>query len=148
MRNRLIKNLDYKERQWLYKAVFRMILADKNVAKEEVDELMESLRRVAGRDFKDFAEVTHSPEFLERLGPLKGICYEHAFVILAEIVRVAAIDSRVVLEEEELLKEVLSLLDFDESAVDKVVQWAKKLALVNAEELKLQEELVAHYLHC
>lgn len=148
MRNRLIKLLDYKERQWLYRAVFQMILADKNVAKEEVDELLESLRRVAGRDIKDFTEVTHSPEFLSRLKPLKGICYEHAFIILAEIVRVAAIDSRIALEEEHLLKEVLSLLDFDDRAVEKVVKWAKQLALVNAKEKDLKEEMLGHYLSC
>lgn len=147
MRQRLINELDYKERQWLFKAIFRMTLADKNVAKEEVDELLESLRKAAGRDIKDFKEVTHSPKFLERLKPLKGISYEHAFIILAEIVRVAAIDSKVVLEEEELIKEILSLLDFREEALEKVMKWAKRLALVNAEEETLKTELIAHYLH-
>jgi hypothetical protein len=147
MRQRLIKVLDYKERQWLFKAVFRMILSDKNVADEEVDELMESLKRAAGRDIKDFKEVTHSPDFQERLKPLKGISYEHAFIILAEIVRVAALDSKVVLEEEELIKEILSLLDFGEEALEKVMKWAKRLALVNAEEAVLKNGLITHYLH-
>lgn len=147
MRNRLIKNLDYKERKWLYKAVFHMIMADKNVAREEVDELMESLRRVAGKDIKDFKEVTRYPEMLERLKPLKGISYDHAFIILMEVVRVAAIDSRIVLEEEEMLKDVLQLLEFDDKAIDKVMDWAKKLALINEEESNLKQELVAHYLH-
>ncbi len=147
MRQRLINTLDYKERQWLYKAIFRMILADKNVAAEEVEELTESLRRAAGRDIKDFKEVTHSPQFLERLKPLKGISFEHAFIVLAEIVRVAAIDSKVVLEEEELIKEILSLLDFGEEALEKVMEWAKKLARVNAEEESLKTELITDYLH-
>lgn len=147
MRNRLIKNLDYKERKWLYKAVFHMIMADKTVAREEMDDLMESLKRVAGKDIKDFKEVTRYPEFLERLKPLRGISYDHAFIILIEIVRVAAIDSRIVLEEEELLKELLKLLDFDEKAIDKVMIWARQLASINEEEKHLKEELVAHYLH-
>lgn len=124
-----------------------MILADKNVAAEEVEELTESLRRAAGRDIKDFKEVTHSPQFLERLKPLKGISFEHAFIILAEIVRVAAIDSKVVLEEEELIKEILSLLDFGEEALEKVMEWARKLARVNAEEESLKTELITDYLH-
>lgn len=146
MRNSLIKKLDYKARQWLYKAVFQMILADKNVAKEEVDSLLESLRRVSGKDIKDFSQVTSSPEFLVSLKPLRGISYDHAFIIVAELVRVAAIDSRIALEEAELLKEVLSLLDFDNRAIQKVVKWAKQLATVNAEEHYLKEELLSLYL--
>ncbi|MCG8333307.1 MAG: hypothetical protein MJE63_02250 [Proteobacteria bacterium] len=146
MRNSLIKKLDYKARQWLYKAVFQMILADKNVAKEEVDSLLESLRRVSGKDIKDFSQVTSSPEFLVPLKPLRGISYDHAFIIVAELVRVAAIDSRIALEEAELLKEVLSLLDFDNRAIQKVVKWAKQLATVNAEEHYLKEELLSYYL--
>lgn len=123
-----------------------MILADKNVAKEEVDSLLESLRRVSGKDIKDFSQVTSSPEFLVPLKPLRGICYDHAFIIVAELVRVAAIDSRIALEEAQLLKEVLSLLDFDDSAIQKVVKWAKQLATVNAEEHYLKDELLVHYL--
>lgn len=123
-----------------------MILADKNVAKEEVDSLLESLRRVSGKDIKDFSQVTSSPEFLVPLKPLRGISYDHAFIIVAELVRVAAIDSRIALEEAELLKEVLSLLDFDNRAIQKVVKWAKQLATVNAEEHYLKEELLSYYL--
>lgn len=141
MRKRLIKELDYKERLWLAKAIFRMIVADKNVAKEEVDDLLESLKRIAGKEIVDVSEVTRSPEFMQPLQPLKGVDYHHAFIILAEIVRVAAIDSKVVLEEEELLKEILELLDFDRSALDKVLEWARRLAIVNQEECELKEEL-------
>ena len=58
---------------------------------------------------------------------------------------IATIDSRVVLEEEELLWEVLSLLDFDDKEINKIVARAKKLALVNSEEEGLKEELLFHY---
>lgn len=147
MRNRLIKKLDYKERQWLYKAIFHMIMADKTVAHEEVDELLETLKRVAGKDIDDFKAVTCSPEFLSPLKPLKGIKFDHAFIILSEIARVAAIDSLIALEEEELLKELISLLDFTENAVERVLQWTKRLAVINKQEDQLKEELKPHYLH-
>ena len=145
MRQRLIKKLDYKERHWLYKAVFRMILADKTVAKEEVDELLDTLRRIAGRDIKDFTEITHSHEFMEPLQRLKGIPFDHAFIIVAEIIRAASIDCHIALEEEELLREILSLLDFNEGALTKVLDWAKKLARINSEEFSLKEELAGTY---
>ncbi|MBU2510077.1 hypothetical protein KJ966_02025 [bacterium] len=145
MRKRLIKILDYKERQWLFKAIFRMIISDKNVAKEEVDDLLESLKLVAGKEIVDITEISKSPEFLKPLKPLKGIDYHHAFIILTEVVRVAAIDSKIVLEEEELLKEILALLDFDETALTKVMEWARRLAIVNREENELKKELREDY---
>ncbi len=145
MRKRLIKLLDYKERRWLYKAIFRMIIADKNVAKEEVDDLLEALKMVAGKDNIDITEIPKSPELLKPLKPLNGIDYNHAFIILTEVVRVAAIDSKIVLEEEELLKEILALLDFDETALTKVMEWSRRLAIVNREEDELKEELREDY---
>ena len=123
-----------------------MIIADKNVAKEEIDDLMESLQKIAGKELQDITEVTKSPEALSPLKPLKGISYQHAFIILTELVRVAAIDSKIVLEEEELLKEVLSLLDFDQAALEKVVKWGQKLATINQEENELKGELESDYL--
>lgn len=146
MRKRLIKKLDYKERNWLYKAIFRMIVADKAVAKEEVDELMETLRMVAGKDIKDFSVITSSPEFLEPLKPLKRIPFEHSFIILSEIIRVAAIDYNLAIEEQELLQEIISLLDFKQDALGDVMDWARNLAQINREELELKEVLKQKYL--
>ncbi len=145
MRKRLIRQLDYKERQWLYRAIFQMIMADKTVAPEEIEELTDTLRQVAGKDLKDYSEIVNSAEFLTRLKPVRNITSDHACIMLMEIARVAAIDSSVVLEEEELISEILSLLGFEESAVNKVVQWTKKLALANKEEDELKKELENSY---
>ena len=145
MRKRLIKQLDYKERQWLYRAIFQMIMADKTVAPEEIEELTDTLRQVAGKDLKDYSYIVNSAEFLSPLKPVKNITFHHACIMLMEIARVAAIDSTVVLEEEELISEILSLLGFEESAVNKVIQWTKKLALTNKEEEELKKELENSY---
>jgi hypothetical protein len=145
MRKRLIKQLDYKERQWLYKAIFQMIMADKSVAREEIDELKYTLRQITGKDLKDYSGIVKSAEFLIPLKPLKNITFDHAFIMLMEIARVSAIDSDFVLAEEELITEILSLLDFEESAVNKVIQWTKKLAVINKEEEDLKKELENSY---
>ncbi len=145
MRKRLIKQLDFKERQWLYSAVIRMIIADKSVAKEEVEELKETLMLIAGKELKDVKEIIKSPELMAPLRPLNNIKFDHAFIMLTEVARVAAIDSKVVLEEEELIKEIMSLLDFDESSVDKVIGWTKRLALVNKEEENLKDSIRDSY---
>jgi len=73
MRKRLIKQLDFKERQWLYSAVIRMIIADKSVAKEEVEELKETLTLIAGKELKGVKEIIGSPELMAPLRPLNNI---------------------------------------------------------------------------
>ncbi len=145
MRERLIKQLDYKERQWLYKAVFQMIMSDKSVAREEIDELKYTLRLITGKDLKDYSSIVNSAEYLIPLKPLNNISFDHAFIMLMEIARVSAIDSDFVLAEEELITEIMSLLDFKESTVNKVIQWTKKLAIINKEEGDLRKELENSY---
>ncbi|MCP4754603.1 MAG: hypothetical protein GY866_27280 [Proteobacteria bacterium] len=145
MRKRLVGLLDYKERQWLHKAIMKMIVADKSIAQEEVDDLKETLKMLAGTELKDLKKFITSSEFSVPLQPLKNIEYEHAFIIVMEIARVAAIDSKVVLDEAELLKEILSLLDFNKAAVNKVMDWTKKLALINQEEDRLKDELKNYF---
>ena len=145
MRERLIKQLDYKERQWLYKAIFQMIMSDKSVAREEIDELKYTLRLITGKDLKDYSSIVNTAEYLVPLKPLNNISFDHAFIILMEIARVSAIDSDFVSAEEELITEIMSLLDFKESAVNKVIQWTKKLAKINKEEENLRNELGNSY---
>ena len=141
MRKRLINNLDYKERQWFYKAVIQMIIADKNIAPEEVDDLKDTLKMIAGKELKDFKDIVTSPDFSIPLRPLKNISFESAFIIIMEIARIAAIDARFVLEEKELLTEYFSLLEFDEDSLKKIMTWTEKLALLNKEEESLKEAL-------
>ncbi len=145
MRKRLIKKLDFKERQWLYKAVISMIIADKTVATEEVDDLKDTLKMVAGKELKEIGDYINSKDFLDPMQPLHNIDFENAFIILTEIARVAAIDSKIVLEEEALLQEILSLLDFREDDIERVMAWTKKLALINKEEDDLKNELCIGY---
>ncbi len=61
--------------------------------------------------------------------------------------RIAAIDSKIVLEESNLLGEILSLLDFKKEAVEEVVKWAKRMALVNKEEDQVKLKLKQYYKH-
>lgn len=145
MRKRLINNLDYKERQWFYKAVIQMIIADKNIAPEEVDDLKDTLKMIAGKELKDFKDIVTSPDFSIPLRPLRNIDFESAFVIIMELARIAAIDARFVLEEKELLKEYFSLLEFDEDSLKKIMAWTERLALLNKEEETLKEELKSSF---
>ncbi len=145
MRKSHIKKLDFKERTWLFRSVISMILADKSIAKEEIEDLKDTLKMIAGKELKELGDYVQSPNYQVPLRPLPFIDYDHAFIILMEIARVAAIDSVIVLEEEELLKEVISLLDFDKKAINKVMKWTKRLALINSEEKKLKEELKQFY---
>ena len=145
MRKYLINQLSYNERHWLLKAIVKMVLADTPVVKEEIDELKESILLYAGKEIKNYKEFLSSAEIRLPLKPLTGASYDDAFSILIELAKIAAIDCRFVQEEEQLLKEILSLLDFDNKAVDKIVKWAKRLATVNDEEQKLKLELKAHF---
>ncbi len=129
----------------MYKAIFQMIMSDKSVAREEIDELKYTLRLITGKDLKDYSSIVKSAEYLIPLKPFNNISFDHAFIILMEIARVSAIDSDFVLEEEELITEIMSLLDFKESAVNKVIQWTKKLAIINKEEEDLRKELENSY---
>ncbi len=145
MRKRLINQLDYKERKWLHCAIIRMIIADNSIAEEEVEDLKKTYAQMVGKDAVNPREVFSAPDVSMPLKRPGNISYEHAFIMLSEIVRVAAIDSKVVLEERELLKEILSLLNFKAEAVSKVLQWAKRLALANKEEEILKNSLRDYY---
>ncbi len=147
MRKRYIAKLDYNERQWFFKAAILMIIADKSVAEEEVEELKLTVQQMAGPNYKGIADVLKSPGLMTPLKPLKNIKYEKALIIIFELARIAALDSKVVLEETALLNEILSLLNFKKEAVDDVIAWAKRLALVNKEEEKLKDELKLFYKH-
>ena len=145
MRKRLINQLDYKERKWLHCATIKMIIADKSIAEEEVEELKKTYAQMAGKDDANPREVFSSPDVIMPLKCPGNISYEHAFIMLSEIVRVAAIDSKIALEEEELLEEILSLLNFKNEAITKVLEWAKRLALANQEEEVLKAGLKEFY---
>ena len=147
MRQRLINKLDFKEREWFFKAAILMIIADKSVAEEEVEELKTTLRHLAGNDTQSIEFALKSPKMMTPLKPLRNIKYENALIIIFELARIAAIDSKIVLEESNLLDEVLSLLDFEKKAVKNVVSWAKRMALVNKEEEQLKTDLKQFYLH-
>ena len=118
-----------------------MIIADKAIAPEEVEDLKETLKIIAGKDLKDLKEIVTSSDFSLPMRPLQNIGFESAFIILVEIARTAANDSRFVLEEQALLKEYFSLLDFDEESLNKVMKWTEKLALINKEEEALKQDL-------
>ncbi|MFH2131419.1 MAG: hypothetical protein ABIK68_13670 [bacterium] len=145
MRRHMINQLNLKERQWLLKAIIKMVLADTPIVKEEIEELKESILLYAGKEVKNFKEFLSRPEIRLPLRPLSNASYDDAFNILIELARIAAIDCRFVEEEEALLKEILSLLDFDDKAIEKVVNWTKRLAVINDEEQKLKQELKAHF---
>ena len=122
-----------------------MIIADKNIAPEEVDDLKDTLKMIAGKELKDFKDILTSPDFSIPLRPLRNIGFDSAFIIIMELARIAAIDARFVLEEKELLKEYFSLLEFDEDSLKKIMEWTEKLALINKEEETLREELKAAF---
>lgn len=145
MRRLLINKLDYNQRQWFFKAALQMIVADKTIAPEEVEDLKDSLKRCAGKDMDDLKTIFTSPEFSKPLKALKNIPFENAFIILAEIARLAAIDSKFVLEEEDLLREFFALLDFHTDGIEKLIAWTRRLALVNQEEDQLKQELSKYY---
>ena len=145
MRRYLINKLSYSERNWLLKAIVKMVLADTPVVKEEIEELKESILLYAGKEVKDFKQFLSSAEIRLPLKPLTGASYDDAFSILIELAKIAAIDCQFAKEEAQLLKEILSLLDFDDKAVQKVVNWAKRLASINDEEQKLKLELKGHF---
>jgi len=145
MRKRFISKLDYHERQWFFKAAILMIIADKSVAEEEVEELKQTVQQMAGPDYQGVADILKSSFMTTPLKPLKNIKYDKALIIIIELARIAALDSKVVLEESTLLDEILSLMDFKKDAVDVVVKWAKRLALVNKEEENRKNELKQFY---
>ena len=145
MRKRYISKLNYNERQWFFKAAVLMIIADKSVADEEIEELKQTVQQMAGPNYQGISDVLKSPNLMAPLKPLKNIKYEKALIIIFELARIAALDSKVVLEESALLNEILSLLDFKKEAVDDVIAWAKRLALVNKEEEQLKDDLKLFY---
>ena len=147
MRKRAISKLGYLERQWFFKAAILMIIADKSVAEAEVEELKQTVQQIAGPDYQGVADILKSSYMMTPLKPLKNISYDKALIIIFELARIAALDSKVVLEESTLLDEILSLLDFKKDAVDIVVKWAKRLALVNKEEENLKKDLKQFYKH-
>jgi len=146
MRRELIHQLDYKERKWLYKAITRMVIVDKAVLKQEIEDLKESLAGLSGAETKDLKHVIEDPDFKLPLRKLDNISYESAFIILSEIARLAAIDAKVAQEEKILISEILQLLSFDAEATDQIVSWMENLAKVNLEESRLKDALSKHYL--
>ncbi len=124
-----------------------MIIADKSVADEEVEELKQTIQQMAGPEYQGAVDILKSSNMMSPLKPLKHIKYENALIIIFELARIAALDSKIVLEEASLLDEILALLDFEKEAVKKIVNWAKRLALVNKEEEQLASEMKDLYKH-
>ena len=141
MRNRLIAKLDYTERQWLFKAVVQMIISDRSIATEELEDLKGSLKQLAGPEFDDIGTALKSPALMGPLKVLNNIRLENALIIIFEISRVAAIDCKLVLEETNLLDEVIAKLGFNDEAAVAVLEWTRKLAEINRKEDELKELL-------
>ena len=145
MRKELIHKLDYNERMWLYKAIARMVIVDKEVVMCETEDLRESLVGFSGSNNKDFKSVLKDPDFILPLKKLNNLKYEHAFIIVSEIARLASIDGKIVAAEENFMKELLELLCFKEEAAKSLTNWMINLAKVNKEEMVLKEKLVNYF---
>lgn len=138
-------DLSAKERKWLYTAIWKVIVSDGQVSKEEFHDLSEAMSWVPRAEFDalNAAEMETLSRF--PLPPLEGLGFEKAFLMLTEVIRVAALDARLMLGELAFIEQFAKLLGFEERAVERALEWAEQLRQVSLAKMGLAQHCQRYF---
>ncbi|MDT8445419.1 MAG: hypothetical protein RRB13_00820 [bacterium] len=133
------------ERKWFAQAIWKIIVVDGQVSPEEFIDLREAMNWTKKEEIEALnqAELEQLTKF--PLPPLPGLSFEKAFYMLAEMIRVAAADSRLLLGELNLVEHFSNLLGFDERATEQALNWAEDLRKVNLAKIGLSQLCRDHF---
>ena len=139
-----IQKLTEKQRKWLFDAVIKIVISDKEVDKSEMNDLIQALE-VRGMDVdeKYIQKVARLAVDTIELEPFTHIDFETALVILTEIVKASAVDADFPKCERVLIKEIAGHLHFHKESFEEIFKWAEKLVEANQAEKDLSAKLSA-----
>ncbi|MDH5561042.1 MAG: TerB family tellurite resistance protein [Deltaproteobacteria bacterium] len=141
-----LQRLTADQRQWLYDAVIKMVISDKDVDDAEMSDLLSALDiRGVEVDKKLIDKIVRSTVDSIELTPFEKIEYDRAFFILIQIIRSSAVDGVLAEQEKKLIREIAGHLNFKEAGLDHLYEWTVKLAQVNAAEKELYRKMKAFH---
>jgi len=147
VRQDIIAKLDSEERNWLYKAIGRMVMADKKVESTEQRILFWALAGLAGSsDMTAIKKAMSSAYFMSPFKPLVGLPAVRAWDIFSEVVLTASTDSEFSPEEKKLLRQIIECLGFV-NGKHELMAWAEQMAAAFGKEIELKsrlDELTGH----
>ncbi|OGG97947.1 MAG: hypothetical protein A2508_09955 [Candidatus Lambdaproteobacteria bacterium RIFOXYD12_FULL_49_8] len=142
MRRQIISRLDQEQRTWLFKAIGRIIMADKKVDINEQAELFDALSLIADEhQIADAKRVLASADFLAKFTPMQHIPRDKAWDIFSELIRTAVSDAELAQEELDLLNQIMDALGFKKEARAALFSWVEKMVNLRSEELAFARRL-------
>ena len=129
----------------MYKATLRVLLADKNIDKSEMASTKEAMEFLGIElNLNTVMELIND---LDGLLPISeaNYSYEVAFAIANQCLVATAMDSVLSKAEIAELTNVLKLLDFNSTAVQKMLEWGLSLSRCYAEGSRLKASM--HQFH-
>ena len=141
MRFDIINRLEPEEQKWLFKAVGRMVMADKKVEAAEQKVLFEALAGLAGSgDVAEIKKAMSSAFFMSPFKPLPMLPPKRAWDIFSVVVQTASGDGDFSSEEKDLLKQIMECLGFV-NCRSELMAWADQMAASLGKEKELQDRL-------
>jgi len=137
-----LQKLTDKQKQWLYDAVIKIVISDKEIDESEMDDLIQALE-MRGMDVDERyikKVVRHTIDTVE-LEPFDQIDFEAALIILTEVVKSSAVDGDFPECERVLIEEIAGLLQFKKESLSEILSWADKLVIANLAEKELSLKL-------
>ncbi len=131
-------------KEWLSKAIIRMILEDNQLHTSEVNRLTQTLKRLnIDADLECITDlITKNTggqiEFL-KLEPLLNVEIDIRFKMVMELAKTAALDLKIVKCEEDRFVKMASLLGFSPTYSRRIIAWAQKYVELTSEEAELEK---------
>lgn len=140
-----LHDLSPAERKWLYTAIWKVIVSDGQVSKEEFHDLREAMAWVPQEEFEALrsAEAEQMSRF--PLARLEGLEFDKAFLMLTEVIRVATADARLLLGELTFIEHFGQLLGFEERAIERALEWAEQVRQVSLAKMGLAQHCRAYF---
>jgi len=137
-----LQKLTDKQKQWLYDAVIKIVISDKEIDESEMDDLIQALEmRGVDVDERYIKKVVRHTVDTVDLEPFEHIDFESALIILTEVVKSSAVDGDFPECERALIEEVAEHLQFSKKALGDIFDWADKLVEANLAEKELSTKL-------
>ena len=138
-------SLSNEQKTWMYKAVLRILLADKNIDASEMLTTREALAFLGMEiNLNTIMNLINNGEKHLQIYQVE-LPYDAAFTIASECISAGAIDTKLSPSEIKEIQNILKLLQFSASGIDKLIEWGLQLSKSYNQGVVLKQHLAKHH---
>ena len=138
-------SLSNEQKTWMYKAVLRILLADKNIDASEMMTTREALAFLGLEiNLNTIMNLINNGEKHLQLYKVE-LPYDAAFIIASECISAGAVDTKLSSSEIKELQNILELLQFSAPGIEKLIEWGLQLSKSYSQGIVLKKHLVKHH---